>query len=49
MAKPRVARRIALSRSEFLYLEAAAARAGLSLEPFLEAILQALLAARKSR
>jgi hypothetical protein len=38
MAKPRVARRVALTRSEFLYLEAAAARAGMSLEPFIEAI-----------
>jgi hypothetical protein len=43
----KVTRRLALSRAEFRYLEAAAARAGLSLEAFLERLLRAFLEAKK--
>jgi hypothetical protein len=46
--KPRVTRRLALSRAELRYLEAAAASAGLSLDPFLERILRAFLEAKKA-
>jgi hypothetical protein len=40
----RVVRRIALTRGELAYLEAAAVRAGLSLEAFVERLLVAYLA-----
>jgi hypothetical protein len=42
----KVTRRIALTRVELAYLEAAAARTGIGLDAFLEAILRGWLAAR---